>query len=92
MAVVNFLILLLPTCLMGATLPMLVTHFLKTYGSVGASTGHLYHVNTLGAALGCTAVGFAGFNYLTLHQVIMIAASLNACIAAIALIKFRKQA
>ncbi|HYD19402.1 MAG TPA: hypothetical protein VEF76_13075 [Patescibacteria group bacterium] len=91
MAVANFLLLLLPTCLMGATLPMLITHFLTAYGSVGASTGRLYYINTLGAALGCFLVGFIGFNFLTLKEVIFVAACVNIFVAITALLKFRSR-
>lgn len=90
MAAINFLLLLPPTCLMGATLPMLITHFLKAYGSVGASTGRLYCVNTLGAALGCFLVGFIDFNFLTLKEVTLLAACINLFVAATALFRFGK--
>jgi predicted membrane-bound spermidine synthase len=54
-ALTNFLLLLFPTMMMGATLPILVSHVMRTYGSVGVSIGLLYFVNTLGAAAGASS-------------------------------------
>lgn len=54
---VVFALLLFPTTLMGATLPMLVGYRASRSGNVGRSVGTLYFVNTLGAAAGaCIAV------------------------------------
>jgi MFS family permease len=56
---VAFLLVLVPTMLMGATLPLLVEYATRRSGNVGRSVGVLYFVNTLGAALGSfAAVGF----------------------------------
>jgi predicted membrane-bound spermidine synthase len=90
LALINLLILLFPTMLMGATLPMLIAYFTTIYKNIGVSTGSLYCVNTLGAALGCWLTGRVGFNYLTLQDVISIAACINLFVAALILIKFRK--
>lgn len=49
-ALVTFLLVLLPTLLMGATLPLLVAHLVRQSGNVGRSVGMLYFVNTLGSA------------------------------------------
>ena len=88
LAAVNFLVLLLPTSLMGATLPMLITLCLKTYKNVGVSTGTLYCLNTLGAGTGC-ALASVGFIFLTLKGVICVAACINAFVAATVYLKFR---
>jgi predicted membrane-bound spermidine synthase len=59
MGLVAFLLVLIPTTCMGATLPLLVEHATRRSGNVGRSVGVLYFVNTLGAALGSfAAVGF----------------------------------
>lgn len=54
-SVVIFSILLLvaPTLLMGATLPLLVEHFVSRSGRVGLSVSRLYFANTLGSAVAC---------------------------------------
>ena len=49
-ALVTFLMVLVPTTLMGATLPLLVAHFTRQSRNVGDAVGKLYYVNTLGAA------------------------------------------
>ena len=46
---VTFGLLLIPTLLMGSTLPLLVEHFSRRTQNVGESVGSLYFVNTLGA-------------------------------------------
>ena len=49
----SFALLLIPTILMGATLPVLVEHLVRRSGMVGASVSRLYFVNTLGSAIAC---------------------------------------
>lgn len=49
----SFGLLLLPTMLMGATLPLLVEHLVRRISHVGASVARLYFVNTLGSAIAC---------------------------------------
>ncbi len=82
MAAVNFVLLLLPTSLMGATLPMLVTYCVKTYRSIGSSIGLLYFINTIGAAIGAGITGFVWFYYFGLTATIQTAAVLNLLVAA----------
>ena len=48
-------LLLVPTLLMAATLPLLAAHFVRETDNVGESVGILYCVNTLGSALACVA-------------------------------------
>src|SRR5262249_62138191 len=50
-ACVTFALVLVPTMLMGGTLPLLVAHEVRASGNVGRSGGTLYFVNTLGSAL-----------------------------------------
>ncbi len=49
----SLLLLIFPTMLMGATLPLLVQHFVRRSGRVGFSVAILYFVNTLGSAFAC---------------------------------------
>ena len=88
-AAANFLMLLAPTLLMGATLPMLVAFVVRTVGNVGVSIGGLYFVNTMGAALGALAVGFLLLYYLDLGTTIRIAAGINLLVSAGVLLLFR---
>jgi len=52
---IAFALLLVPTMLMGSTLPLLVEHFVRRTGNVGESVGLLYSVNTLGSSAACFA-------------------------------------
>jgi MFS family permease len=78
----NFALLLVPTTLMGATLPILVAHALRVYRNVGVSVGVLYFANTLGAALGAALTGFVALYYLGLTSTIYAAALLNIGVSA----------
>lgn len=49
----GFLLLIFPTVLMGATLPLLVQHLVMRSGRVGSSVALLYFVNTFGSAVAC---------------------------------------
>lgn len=91
LTIVTFLILIFPTFLMGATLPILTSFFNRYILNIGESIGTLYFFNTLGAAIGALATGFILFNYITLSQTIYLAASLNIIIAFIIFLKYRRK-
>ena len=86
---VNFALLLIPTTLMGATLPILVTHVLRTYRNLGVSVGVLYFSNTLGASLGAFLTGFLILYYCGLTETICIAAGLNVAVSALVWLTMR---
>lgn len=88
-AAANFLLLLVPTSLMGATLPMLVAFLVARNGNVGVSIGGLYFINTAGAAVGSGVVGFIVFHYLDILQTIAAATVLNFTASALVLWMFR---
>lgn len=52
------LLLIVPTTLMGATLPVLSQHFVRNPDTIGEDAGLLYSVNTLGAVTGAVLGGF----------------------------------
>jgi len=80
-----FLLLLIPTTLMGATLPLLTDFFRRSPRHTGSwKVGLLYAANTLGAALGITAAGFLLIELLGIFATTMTAAVLNVSIAFIA--------
>lgn len=81
LSIFTFLLLLLPTFLMGLTLPLLTGYFNQFIDNIGQSIGTLYFYNTLGAAVGAIATGFILFNHLTLSQTIQMAAVFNIAIA-----------
>lgn len=49
----SFLLLIVPTMLMGATLPLLVEQLVRSSHNVGHSVAILYFANTLGSAFAC---------------------------------------
>jgi spermidine synthase len=56
--VMVFLLLLLPTTLMGATLPMVSQWIARGGAKLTGQVGLLYGINTMGACLGCFGAGF----------------------------------
>ena len=75
--IVAFSLVVLPTLLMGATLPILVAFLVAHSGHVGSGVGILYFVNTLGSAFACVLA--AEFLMETLGQrgTVAVAAILN---------------
>ena len=80
-AVANFLLMLIPTVFMGATLPVLIAHLVRIWKNVGSATGHLYALNTLGAMLGSSLTAFWLFHIMELDQAIHLAAAINLSVA-----------
>ncbi len=75
--VLCFGLVLLPTLLMGSTLPLLVAHYVNSSKSVGYSVSMLYFVNTLGAGIGAFLAAFFVLGWLGLSQSILLAVVLN---------------
>ena len=82
---VNFLIVLVPTVLMGGTLPILIAGVARLWGHVGEATGHLYAANTVGAAGGAIASGFLLFQHIELPLAVRLTAGVNLLVAVFAL-------
>lgn len=80
-APVMFALLLVPTLLMGATLPLLVAHMVSRSTNVGASVGRLYFVNTLGAATGALLAAAWLLRTLGQQGSVWLAAGLNIAVA-----------
>ncbi len=81
------LVLLPPTVLMGATLPLLTRSLVEEEGSVGHSVAMLYGANTLGAALSAVTTGYVllpGFG-VTRTTWIAAAANLGAALVGLAI-------
>jgi spermidine synthase len=84
--VMAFSLVLIPTMLMGSTLPMLVAHTVRINSNVGASVGVLYAVNTLGSAIACFAAAAFIMWRLGESGSVRLAASLNAVVGALVLL------
>src|SRR5262249_7737133 len=76
----SFVLVLIPTGLMGSTLPLLVAHIVESSGNVGHSVGTLYFVNTLGSAAACFAAGLILMRSLGQAGSVQVAAAINACV------------
>lgn len=87
---VSFTILLIPTTLMGSTLPLLskfVTGELKQ--KAGSRIGILYSINTLGAVLGAFLGGFYLIRTLGVSKTVFLAAAINIVAGLISIILSR---
>jgi len=73
----SFLIMLVPTTLMGGSLPVLSRFFIKDLKGVSSKLGILYSVNTFGAVAGTFLVGFYFLATFGLKASILIAATIN---------------
>lgn len=80
-ALVTFLLVLVPTLLMGSTLPLLVAHSVRASGNVGRSVGALYFANTVGSAVAAAAAPLALFGSLGQSATLRIAAAINVTVA-----------
>ena len=87
--IASFLIHSIPTVLMGATFPILVTHVHRYTQNIGESVGALYFANTMGGALGAYLSGFVLLFSMDTAGAIAHAAILNLLIALVAVLMFR---
>jgi spermidine synthase len=74
---VAFALLLIPTLLMGSTLPLLSEHFVRRTGNVGESVGLLYGVNTLGSGIACLLAAYFLMHALGESGSVRLAVCLN---------------
>ena len=88
--VVAFALLLVPTLLMGATLPLLSAHLVRSGGVVGDSVGRLYSVNTLGSGIASFAAAFVLLAALGQTGSVRVAVATNAAVAATAWFAWRR--
>lgn len=84
--VVAFTLVALPTVLMGATLPILVSYTVGLSRNVGTSVGALYGANTLGSAAACFCAGLFLMRWLGQAKTVALAAGLNALVGATVLV------
>jgi spermidine synthase len=90
------LLLLVPTTLMGATLPILSRHFVKPdertsrVTNIGATVGTLYAINTFGAVVGTFVGGFVLLPQAGVRATNYTAAATNLTLAAAVLLAARR--
>ncbi len=76
-----FLLLCVPTFLMGISLPLLTTIFARASGEFIQSVSHLCFINTLGAALGAAFTGYVLVPLIGLDGSIYLAAAIDIVLA-----------
>ena len=80
------LVLLVPTTLMGATLPVLAAALVHSSGRNSNSVARLYACNLAGAILGTLAAGFVLLPALGVRTTIAVAAILNVVVGVVAVL------
>jgi spermidine synthase len=80
------LVLLVPTTLMGASLPMLARHVADSGGAAAARIGWLYAVNTGGGIAGTVLTGFVLIGAIGVTATTRLAAMLNVAVGIGALV------
>ena len=75
-----FALVVTPTILMGATLPILLAYLVRVVPNVGRATGILYFVNTLGSATACFVAGQFTMRLLGMSGSVRLAATINALV------------
>jgi spermidine synthase len=80
-----FGLILIPTTLMGATLPIISKYCVTDDNRVGTQVSLLYALNTLGAAAGCLITGFFLMGTFGVLQTVLLAAGANLLIGISAL-------
>jgi spermidine synthase len=85
-----FSLVLIPTILMGATLPIMAKYFVTENTHTGKQVGYLYSINTFGAAAGCLLAGYFLIEYFGVLQTAWIAAFVNIFIGILCILRVKK--
>ncbi len=86
------LVMLVPTAMMGATLPLLSRALTRQREDLSTSVGWLYTVNTAGAVMGCFCTGFVFLPFLGIKATLWTLGGLNLALALVVLGVARRQA
>lgn len=87
-----FLLLLVPTSCMGATLPLLARYCVEDDSQVGPRIGTLYATNVVGAIAGVTLAGFVLLPEIGLRRTVWVGAATNALVFVFAAVLARSAA
>ncbi len=82
--IICFILIVVPTFLMGATLPVLLKRFVKGTQTIGRHVGLLYGLNTAGAVAGSVICGFLFLRTLGMRLSTIVAVAVNFSIALLA--------
>lgn len=75
--VLSFVVMLIPTTLMGATFPVVLKARAKSLGGLGREAGDAYSINNLGAIIGSVMAGFVLIPFLGVSKANAVAAAVN---------------
>ena len=75
--ILSFVVLLIPTTLMGGTLPVVSKFVVDQIQKRGRRVGLFYALNTFGAMIGTIATGFFLIRYLGVVETIIFSAFIN---------------
>ncbi|MCC6503613.1 MAG: fused MFS/spermidine synthase, partial [Deltaproteobacteria bacterium] len=89
--VLSLVVLIIPTTLMGGTLPALVKYLARTE-KIGFNIAMPYAVNTLGAVTGCLATGLFALYYFGVNATVYLAGVIDIIVGALILVLYRKTA
>jgi spermidine synthase len=84
--IVAFTLMMVPTLLMGATLPILSKFVVRNIRRLGSDLAALYAINTLGAVCGTLLAGFWLIGWLGIHGTVYVAAAGNLAVGVVAFI------
>ena len=84
-------VLLIPTTLMGATLPVLSKYYSFHLEKIGLKVGRLYSINTFGAVVGTFLAGFVLLPGLGIFLTILVAGVVNFILGGAAILAGRGQ-
>ena len=79
-----FAVMLIPTFLIGGTLPIMSRFYIKNIDGIGLGIGSLYAANTYGAMAGCFATGYLLISQLGVWGTLITAFWLNLTAAGLA--------
>jgi spermidine synthase len=82
---IAFVVLIVPTALMGATLPLVIKSSAFRAGRLGERVGVLYGTNTIGAIVGTVTAGLYLIPGRGIHRTFLVAGGLNVLVGAMAM-------
>jgi len=82
-------VLIVPTFLMGGTLPFLARQCIRSNKGIAKKLGTLYSVNVLGAMFGCLLAGFFAIPYLGVRGTLLTGVLINVAVSLISFATMR---
>ncbi|MDE0910982.1 MAG: fused MFS/spermidine synthase, partial [Myxococcota bacterium] len=87
--IATFLIVMVPTGFMGATLPLLSRHIVRSDREIGSRIGMLYSINTVGAVAGTLTAAFVLLPRLGIRETVYVAVAVNGLVFLVAMVLVR---